>query len=573
MAAGWAELGFNSYEAYVKSNLWSIIRQLILERDGRCCQVCGTPSKTVHHIDYTRTIMLGQGDQHQLIILCQSCHNFVEQDKNLIKKKNLLSELFTKNNTLTLDEWQIAAKKFNTDINYDSSRILEVKQYSGNNKYQKKKSGKNRSHSFSPAENRKKTPSNIAVAWKSEWAWAELGFKSYDDYLKSNLWLKIRRLVLERDGRCCQVCGTPSKIVHHIDYKIHIMSGQGHQHQLITLCKSCHNFVEQEESLREKKNLLSKLFAKNKRLTLDEWQIAAKKFNTHIDYDSSLLEVNHQYKRNQELKNFAENIPSEITNGQKKFIEKNCLPIKECVTKEFITNKVREYNQRSKKTVKKYLDGLYLIKHKRIIELLFVHPEANDKLRLCIKPYIIRIINNETDVERTIRIEQTGILELLKQEELLKVTLFPALIPTFGATTLKTDGFTVQISNYDPFYTWAGTATASGKVSIYGRGLIVVTDVATGPWRAVTVTVTTTKANTVSGSSAVIVGCSSRPCQPLASGMNKLLPLAPAPDPNKTLPLTPHLFDLPLVQTRWKRSKSCQGEDHPLTKFIKKINL
>ena len=569
-AWAWAELGFNSYGAYVKSNLWSIIRQLILERDGRCCQVCGTPSKIVHHIDYTRTIMLGQGDQHQLIILCESCHNFVEQDKNLIKKKNLLSELFAKNKTLTLDEWQIAAKKFNTDICYDSSRILEVKQYSCQ-KYQKKKSKKkskkkrppqfefppSRSHCFDP-ENTKRR-----IAWK------ELGFKAYNDYLKSNLWFRIRQLVLERDGKCCQVCDTPSKTVHHIDYTITIMSGEGDQHELIILCKSCHNFVEQSKNLLTKKNLLSELFAKKNTSTLDEWQMAAKQFNTHIYPE---LEVN-QHKKNQELKNFVESIPSEITNGQKKFIEKNCLPIKECVTKEFITNKVRQYNRRSKKTIKKYLDGLYLVKHKRIIELLFVHPETNDKLRRCIRPYIIRIIDNETDIERTTRIEATPILELLKQEEFLKATLFPALIPTFGATTLKADGFTVQISNYDSFYTWAGTATASGKVSIYGRGLIVVTDVATGPWRAVTVTVTTTKANTVSGSSAVIVECGGRPCKPLASGMNKLLPLAPAPDPNKTLPLTPHLFDLPLVQTRWKRSKSCQGEDHPLTKFIKKINL
>jgi len=573
MAAACEELGFNSYEAYIKSNLWWTIRQLILERDGRCCQVCGTPSKIVHHIDYTRTIMLGQGDQHELIILCESCHNFVEQDKNLIKKKNLLSELFAKNKILTLDEWQIAAKKFNTDINYDSSRILEQKQYSYNNKYQKKKSKKksgkkskkkrlspsefppSRSHCFDP-ENTKRR-----IAWK------ELGFKTYNDYLKSNLWFRIRQLVLERDGKCCQVCDTPSKTVHHIDYTITIMSGEGDQHELIILCKSCHNFVEQSKNLLTKKNLLSELFAKKNTSTLDEWQMAAKQFNTHIYHE---LEVNQDFKK------FEENAPSSKTinvdNGQKKFITK------ECVTKEFITNKVREYNRTGKKRIKKYLDGLYLVKHKRTIELLFVHPEANDKLRLCIRPYIIRIINNETDVERTIRIEQTGILELLKQEELLKVTLFPALIPTFGATILKAGGFTVQISNYDPFYTWAGTATASGKVSIYGKGLIVVTDVATGYGSTVTVTITTTKANTVSGSSAVIVGCSGRPCKPLVSGMNKPLPLAPdpnktlplAPDPNKTLPLAPRLFDLSLVQTRWKRSKSCQGEDHPLAKFIKK---
>ena len=429
MAAAWAELGFNSYEAYIKSNLWSIIRQLILERDGKCCQVCGTPSKIVHHIDYTRTIMLGQGDQHQLIILCESCHNFVEQSKNLIKKKNLLSELFAKNKTLTLDEWQIAAKKFNTDICYDSSRILEVKQYSCQ-KYQKKKSKKkskkkrppqfefppSRSHCFDP-ENTKRR-----IAWK------ELGFKTYNDYLKSNLWFRIRQLVLERDGKCCQVCDTPSKTVHHIDYTITIMSGEGDQHELIILCKSCHNFVEQSKNLLTKKNLLSELFAKKNTSTLDEWQMAAKQFNIHIYPE---LEVN-QHKKNQDFKNFAESIPSSKTinvNGsQKKFITE------EYVTKEFITNKVREYNGRSQKNIKKYIDILYLdsktttnlflrLKNKQIIELLFVHPETNDKLRRCIRPYIIRIIDNETDIERTTRIEATAILELLRQEDLLKGTL------------------------------------------------------------------------------------------------------------------------------------------------------
>ena len=146
----WQELSFRSYDAYLKSRLWWSIRQLILERDGKCCQVCSTPSKIVHHIDYTKTILLGQGDQHQLITLCRPCHDFVEQDRNLVKKKNLLSKLFTDNNTSTLDGWQIAAKTFNTDICYSSARILEKKQSSrtleqkdnSNKKYNKKKSKK-----------------------------------------------------------------------------------------------------------------------------------------------------------------------------------------------------------------------------------------------------------------------------------------------------------------------------------------------------------------------------------------------------------------------------------------------
>ena len=41
---------------------------------------------------------------------------------------------------------------------------------------------------------------------------------------------------------------------------------------------------------------------------------------------------------------------------------------------------------------------------------------------------------------------------------------FAAPTPAFGSHTATADGFTVQISNYDAAYTWAGTATVSGTV-------------------------------------------------------------------------------------------------------------
>ena len=125
MPPAWKELGFRSYDAYIKSRLWWNIRQIILERDGRCCQVCGSPSKTVHHIDYTQTIMLGQGDQHELITLCEPCHNFVEQDKRVSEKKGLLNKLFGQHSKNTLDEWQVWARQFNSDIQYNQERLFE----------------------------------------------------------------------------------------------------------------------------------------------------------------------------------------------------------------------------------------------------------------------------------------------------------------------------------------------------------------------------------------------------------------------------------------------------------------
>jgi len=144
----WKELGFRSYEAYGKSALWNSIRHLVLDRDGKCCQVCGTPSKVVHHIDYTTKIMLGEGDQHELITLCEPCHNYIEVEKNLVIKKHRLSDLFLEHSSTTLSQWQIWAKKFNTDICFDKNRLHSVrnlktrkrKKPKKNNQIKKKKS-------------------------------------------------------------------------------------------------------------------------------------------------------------------------------------------------------------------------------------------------------------------------------------------------------------------------------------------------------------------------------------------------------------------------------------------------
>ena len=65
------------------------------------------------------------------------------------------------------------------------------------------------------------------------------------------------------------------------------------------------------------------------------------------------------------------------------------------------------------------------------------------------------------------------------------------LTPTFGTPTATADGFTVQISNYNAAYTWSGTATASGSVSISDTGHVTVTGVA--PLTSSTATITTTR--------------------------------------------------------------------------------
>ena len=73
--------------------------------------------------------------------------------------------------------------------------------------------------------------------------------------------------------------------------------------------------------------------------------------------------------------------------------------------------------------------------------------------------------------------------------------------PAFGSTTRTASGFTVQITNYDALYTWAGTATASGSVAISGSGLVTVTGVAANT--SSTATITTTRSGYVGGTAPV----------------------------------------------------------------------
>jgi hypothetical protein len=70
------------------------------------------------------------------------------------------------------------------------------------------------------------------------------------------------------------------------------------------------------------------------------------------------------------------------------------------------------------------------------------------------------------------------------------ISLTEPLVPTFGTYTRTANGFTVQISNYDSNFTWAGTATAGGTVSISGTGLATISGVAPGTNSVATITTT-----------------------------------------------------------------------------------
>ena len=67
-----------------------------------------------------------------------------------------------------------------------------------------------------------------------------MGFQSYDEYLKSDLWKFIRGRVFRRDGELCRGCRQPATQGHHRRYGYRELMGFDITH-IESLCAACHN--------------------------------------------------------------------------------------------------------------------------------------------------------------------------------------------------------------------------------------------------------------------------------------------------------------------------------------------
>lgn len=71
----------------------------------------------------------------------------------------------------------------------------------------------------------------------------DMGFASYDEYLASPLWSRIRARLFKVCDVC--VCGEAATEVHHMTYKRRYMEGRGKIHKfLIPVCRKCHQRIE-----------------------------------------------------------------------------------------------------------------------------------------------------------------------------------------------------------------------------------------------------------------------------------------------------------------------------------------
>lgn len=66
------------YKEQIKNPLWQRRRLEILNRDNFTCQICGCKDKTlhVHHLVYEKGKMIWEYPDHQLITLCEECHEY-----------------------------------------------------------------------------------------------------------------------------------------------------------------------------------------------------------------------------------------------------------------------------------------------------------------------------------------------------------------------------------------------------------------------------------------------------------------------------------------------------------------
>lgn len=71
----------------------------------------------------------------------------------------------------------------------------------------------------------------------------EIGFRSYKEYLASDLWAEIRAVALTRDGHKCHVCRRPATQVHHTKYTVEVMTGVSII-SLKSICGGCHRGIE-----------------------------------------------------------------------------------------------------------------------------------------------------------------------------------------------------------------------------------------------------------------------------------------------------------------------------------------
>lgn len=86
----------------------------------------------------------------------------------------------------------------------------------------------------------KKKPKKVRKPYKVFPSTIHLRHRPYSDFLVSDYWYMVRKLVIKRDRKKCVTCGASENLqVHHTTYKNHF-NEHNHLEDLQTLCDQCH---------------------------------------------------------------------------------------------------------------------------------------------------------------------------------------------------------------------------------------------------------------------------------------------------------------------------------------------
>ena len=76
-------------------------------------------------------------------------------------------------------------------------------------------------------------------------SWKSFGYKSYQEYLESDLWKEKKEHIMKVFKRRCYVCHSYSfLVVHHKTYESVCNEGK---EDVVVLCRSCHEKIHKGE--------------------------------------------------------------------------------------------------------------------------------------------------------------------------------------------------------------------------------------------------------------------------------------------------------------------------------------
>jgi hypothetical protein len=112
------------YENYLRTVLWTAIRDWVVESQSGKCAICDHSATEVHHHDYDEATLLGQRSSG-LVGLCARCHDLIEFDEartkrvSLQDKRTVFEKLASEFSRLNQEGFRVTVESLKLTINLE----------------------------------------------------------------------------------------------------------------------------------------------------------------------------------------------------------------------------------------------------------------------------------------------------------------------------------------------------------------------------------------------------------------------------------------------------------------------